>query len=124
MLVGETELTEKIIGCGIEVHRVLGPGLPEAVCEAALCIEMTEAGLGFTRQIGFPVYYKGHLLSEHRPDLIVADTVVVEVKSVEHIAPVHTAQLLAYLRITGKRVGLLLNFNSPTMRAGVRRIVL
>jgi len=83
MLDGNTELTEKIIGCAIEVHRVLGPGLPEAVCETALCIELESRGLPFKRQVGVPVYYKGELISEHRPDLVVADEVIVEVKSIE-----------------------------------------
>ena len=68
MLDGNTELTERIIGCAIEVHRELGPGLPEAVCETALCIELQSRGIPFKRQIGVPIYYKGHLLSEHRPD--------------------------------------------------------
>ena len=124
MLDGNTELTEKIIGCAIEVHRVLGPGLPESVCETALCIEMQSRGIPFKRQVGVPIYYKGQLISEHRPDLIVADEVIVEVKSIERIAEVHVAQVMTYLRITSLKVGLVMNFNSATMRAGIRRIVL
>jgi GxxExxY protein len=124
MLDGNTDITEQIIGCAIEVHRELGPGLPEAVCETALCIELQSRGIPFKRQIGVPIYYKGHLLSEHRPDLIVADEIVVEVKTIERIAPVHVAQVTTYLRITSLKVGLILNFNSATMRAGVRRVVL
>ena len=124
MLDGNTELTEKIIGCAIEVHRVLGPGLPEAVCETALCIELESRGLPFKRQVGVPVYYKGHLISEHRPDLTVAAEIVIEVKNVERIAEVHVAQVMTYLRITSLHVGLILNFNSATMRAGIRRVVL
>jgi len=124
MLDGNTELTEKIIGCAIEVHRVLGPGLPEAVCETALCIELESRGLPFKRQVGVPVYYKGELISEHRPDLVVADEVIVEVKSIERIAEVHVAQVRTYLRITSLHVGLVMNFNSATMRAGIKRVVL
>lgn len=123
MLDGNTELTEKIIGCAIEVHRVLGPGLPEAVCETALCIEMQLRGIPFKRQVGVPVYYKGELISEYHPDLIIANEVIVEVKSIERIAEVHVAQVRTYLRITSLHVGLIMNFNSATMRAGVKRVV-
>jgi GxxExxY protein len=124
MLDGNTELSETIIGCAIEVHRELGPGLPEAVCETALCIELQSRGIPFKRQVGVPIYYKGQLISEHRPDLIVADEIIIEVKSVERIAPVHVAQVLTYLRITSLTLGLIMNFNSSTMRAGIRRVVL
>ena len=121
---GETELTRRIIGCGLEVHRRLGPGLLENVYESALCIEMRAQGLSYERQVGIPLYYRGELISEHRPDLIVEKEVIVEVKSVERFSPLHWAQVLTYLRVSGLRVGLLLNFNSPTLRAGTRRIVL
>lgn len=124
MLDGNTALTEKIIGCAIEVPRVLGPGLPEAVCETALCIEMQLRGIPFKRQVGVPVYYKGELISEYHPDLIIANEVIVEVKSIERIAEVHVAQVRTYLRITSLHVGLIMNFNSATMRAGVKRVVL
>jgi GxxExxY protein len=124
MLDGNTDITETIIGCAIEVHRELGPGLPESVCEEALCMEMRSRGISFRRQCGVPIYYKGQLISERRPDLIVAEEVIIEVKSIERIAPVHVAQVLTYLRITSLKVGLILNFNSATMRAGVRRVVL
>jgi len=124
MLEGNTDITEQIIGCAIEVHRELGPGLPESVCEAALCMEMQLRGISFRRQCGIPIFYKGQLISERRPDLIVADEIVIEVKSIERIAPVHVAQVLTYLRITSLKVGLILNFNSATMRAGIRRVVL
>jgi GxxExxY protein len=121
---GETELTRRIIGCGLEVHRRLGPGLLENVYESALCIELRTQGLNYERQIGIPLYYRDELISEHRPDLIVEKEVIVEVKSVERLSPLHWAQVLTYLRVSGLRVGLLLNFNSPTLRAGTRRIVL
>lgn len=124
MLDGNTELTEQIIGCAIEVHRVLGPGLPETVCETALCIELESRGLPFKRQIGVPVYYKGQMISEYRPDLIVANEIIVEVKSIERIAEVHVAQVRTYLRITSLNVGLIMNFNAALMRSGIRRVVL
>ena len=95
---GETELTRRIIGCGLEVHRRLGPGLLENVYESALCIEMRAQGLSYERQVGIPLYYRGELISEHRPDLIVEKEVIVEVKSVERFSPLHWAQVLTYLR--------------------------
>ena len=121
---GNTNLTERIIGCALEVHRRLGPGLLENVYESALCIELKVNELAFTRQCGIPLYYRGELISEHRPDLIVEGQIIVEVKSVEKLAPIHWAQVLTYLRVSGLHVGLLLNFNSPTLRAGTRRVVL
>jgi GxxExxY protein len=119
-----TDLTEEIIGCAIEVHRHLGPGLLESVYQSALCIELRSLGLPFTRQIGVPVFYKGELIAEHRPDLIIRDEVVVEIKSIERFNQVFLAQMLTYLRITGLRVGLILNFNRPVMKDGVRRVSL
>jgi GxxExxY protein len=89
-----------------------------------LCIELKSLGLPFTRQIGVPVCYKGELIAEHRPDLIIRDEVIVEIKSVERFNPVYLAQLLTYLRITNLRVGLILNFNRPVMKDGVRRVSL
>ena len=121
---GDSETTDRILRCAVEVHRVLGPGLLEGVYESALCIELRAHQIPFIRQVGIPLYYKGELLSEHRPDLIVDGKVVVEVKSVERLAPIHWAQVLTYLRITSLNVGLLLNFNSPTLKAGTRRVVL
>ena len=118
------DLTDRIIGCAIEVHRHLGPGLLESVYESALCIELESAGLMFKRQIGVPVTYKGELIVEHRPDLVIAETVVVEVKSVERFNPVFVAQMLTYLQITGLRVGLILNFNRSAMRDGIKRVSL
>jgi len=117
-------LTQRIIGCAIEVHRQLGPGLMEATYEEALCIELKDQGMPFIRQAGVPVFYKGHLIGEHRPDLVVQDKVVVEVKSVERLIGVHQAQLLAYMRVLKKPVGLLLNFNSEVLRTGIRRLVI
>lgn len=118
------KLTERIIGCAIEVHRQLGPGLLEGTYEAALCIELQSAGVPFVRQPIFPVLYKGNVIGEYRLDLIVSDTVVVEIKSVERFDPIFEAQVLTYLRVTGKRVGLLMNFNSRLLRDGIKRYVL
>ena len=121
MLLGDASLlTNAIIGCGIEVHRVLGPGLPEPVCETALCIELRAAGIPFARQVGVPLYYKGELIAEYRPDLVVDERVVVEVKCVARLEQIHVAQVLTYLRVTGLRTGLLLNFNTPVLRHGIR----
>jgi len=102
-------LTQRIIGCAMEVHRQLGPGLMEGTYEEALCIELKDQGISFVRQAGVPVFYKGHLIGEHRPDLVVEDRIVVEVKSVERLIGVHQAQVLAYMRLLKKPVGLLLN---------------
>jgi len=100
-------LTERIFGCAIEVHRVMGPGLLEANYEAALAIEMESAKLSFQRQAIFPVHYKGKLIGEHRLDFLVEDAVVVELKRVERFDPVFEAQVLTYLRISGKKSGAL-----------------
>jgi GxxExxY protein len=125
MLVGhDIALTEETVGCGLEVHRHLGPGLLESVYETALCIELGAAGLPFKRQIGVPLHYKGTLISEHRPDLVVADRVIVEVKSIERLDRIHMAQMLTYLRVAGLRTGLILNFNSAMLKHGIRRVVL
>jgi GxxExxY protein len=124
MLDGDQNATALIIGCAIEVHRQLGPGLLESVYESALCIEFQANDVGYRRQVGVPLYYRGHRISEHRLDLIVAESVVVEVKCVTRHDPVHVAQLLTYLRITGIHVGLLINFNTAVLRHGIRRVVL
>jgi GxxExxY protein len=117
-------LTEQIIGCAIEVHRVLGPGLPEPNYEEALCIELSDAGLSFVRQVSAPVMYKGRLIGRYRPDLVVAERVVVEIKSVERLAGVHDAQVLTYMRVLRLPVGLLLNFYGEVLRTGIRRLTI
>ncbi len=118
------DLTEQIVGCAIEVHRHLGPGLLESVYESAMCLELTDRGMRFARQIGVPVFYKGTLIAEHRPDLIVNERVIVEIKSVERFDYVFVAQMLTYLKITELRVGLILNFNRAVLKDGIRRISL
>jgi GxxExxY protein len=119
-----SDLTGNIIRCAIEVHRVLGPGLLEAVYESALAIELDDAGLRYVRQKVFPAFYKGRRLGQYQVDLIVEDLVVVEIKSVEVSKPLFEAQLLTYLRVAEKRVGLLINFNSRLLKDGVTRRVL
>ena len=117
-------VTDAIIGCCIEVHRSLGPGLIEAVCEEALCIELRLRRIGYVRQLGVPVFYKGHLIGEHRPDLVVENVLVVEVKSVESLKMVHKVQTLTYMRLLHIRGGLLINFNEPVLKDGIRRLAL
>ena len=127
MLYGEdalNALSEAIIRCAIEVHRELGPGLLESVYETALCVEFKCAGIDVKRQVAIPLFYKGELISQHRPDLVVDDRIVVEIKSVERFESIHTAVMLTYLRITGLRLGLLLNFKTAYMRHGIKRVML
>ena len=122
MLVQE-QLTEAIIGAAIEVHRELGPGLLESAYEECFCHELHLRGLTFQRQIELPVSYKGLKFDcGYRLDVIVDDAVIVELKSIEHILPIHHAQLLTYLRLAGKKVGLLINFNVSVLKNGIVRI--
>ena len=118
------DVTERIIRCAVEVHRQLGPGLLEAAYEAALEIEFKHCGLGYRRQHPLPVTYRGHVVGDYRLDFLVEDAVVVEIKSVERLDPVFQAQVLTYLRASGTRVGLLINFNSVLLTGGLRRFVL
>ncbi len=117
-------LTEKIIGCAIEVHKGIGPGLLESAYEECLCYELSQSGLAFRRQVNLPVVYKDvNLECGYRLDLIVEELIIIEIKAVDSILPIHEAQLLSYLRMMDKRVGLILNFHSSIMKYGVRRIV-
>jgi GxxExxY protein len=118
------DITERIVGCAIEVHRHLGAGLLQSVYEASLGVELALKKLPFERQVRLPLHYKGQRISEHRVDLIVDNAVVVEVKAVQRLEPIHIAQVLTYLRVSGIRVGLILNFNSVVLRHGIRRVVL
>ena len=117
-------LTERIIGCAIEVHRQLGPGLLENAYQSAMSIELAFVGLRFEREKMFPVEYRGVKIGFYRPDLIVQNEVVVEVKCVANYEPVFTAQMLTYLRVTGIKTGLLLNFNRPVLKDGIKRFAL
>jgi GxxExxY protein len=118
------KLTEAIIGAAIDVHRELGPGLLESAYEECLCHEISSHGLAFRRQAELPVRYKKvNLDCGYRMDLLVEETVILELKSVEKILPIHEAQLMTYLKISGKPVGLLLNFNVPVLKDGILRRV-
>jgi len=118
-------LTEKIIGAAIEVHRALGPGLLESAYEECLCHELHLSGIAFARQQPLAVVYKGVRLDcGYRLDVVVENRVIVELKTVDKILPIHEAQLLTYLRLGGIRTGLILNFNVPVLRQGIKRMVL
>jgi len=118
-------LTERVIGAAIEVHRELGPGLLESAYEECLVIELADVGLAIKRQVELPLRYKGRDLDVgYRLDLVVDGRLIIELKCVERLLPIHDAQLLTYLRLSGIRTGLLLNFHTPVMFRGVKRLVL
>ena len=117
-------ITEAIIGAAIEVHRALGPGLLESAYEACLAFELVERGLKVEQQKPLPVIYREVKLGcGYRLDLLVEQAVIVEVKAIDHLAPIHQAQLLSYLKLSGCRVGLLINFNVRLLRDGISRLV-
>ncbi|MGH7699290.1 MAG: GxxExxY protein [Gemmatimonadales bacterium] len=118
------ELTAQVIGAAIEVHRALGPGLLESTYEACLVHELAERELHAERQKALPATYKGvRVDSGYRIDLLVEREVIVELTAVTHIEPIHEAQLLSYLKLSGRHVGLLINFNVKRLSAGIRRLV-
>ncbi len=118
-------MSHAVLGAAIAVHRALGPGLLESVYQCCLVHELAKRGLEVQRDVRVPVLYDGVELDAYfRLDLLVADELVVELTSVERVIPVHTAQLLTYLKLTGHRRGLLINFNAPRLMDGVTRIVL
>ncbi len=118
-------LTEQIIGAAIEVHKQMGPGLLESAYEQCLCHELHLRGIEFQRQVPLPVTYKGLKLDcGYQLDLVVEDAVILELKAVEKILPVHEAQLLTYLKLTGKKVGFVINFNVEMLTRGIVRKVL
>jgi GxxExxY protein len=122
---GKDHRTSPIIGAAIEVHRNLGPGLLESAYEECLCHELRLLGIDFKRQVALPLLYKGLKLDcGYKLDLIVREEVILELKAIEKLLPIHEAQLLTYLRLTGKRVGLLINFNVPLLTQGIIRRVL
>jgi GxxExxY protein len=114
------QLTHGVIGAAIEVHRVLGPGFLESV----LRVELTLRGMRFARQVPIGVQYKGHAVGAARVDLVVEDHILIELKALEVLAPVHFAQVLSYLKATGLQLGLLITFNVPVLQHGIRRIIL
>jgi GxxExxY protein len=118
------QITRRIIGAAIEVHKTVGPGLLESAYGACLAFELRQLGLKVEEQRPLPVVYKEiNLDCGYRMDLVVENSVIVEIKAVEQLAPIHDAQLLSYLRISGKRVGLLINFHSRMLKDGLKRIV-
>ena len=120
----ENAITERIIKCAIAVHREIGPGLLESVYEEALDIECKIEGLHVSRQFKVPVLCRGQIIGDYQPDMLINDSVIVEIKSVERFDPVFEAQVLTYLKITSKRVGLLINFNSRLVKDGIKRFIL
>ncbi len=118
-------LSDKVIGAAIEVHRHLGPGLLESAYEECLCHELTLREMAFNRQVPLPLEYKGiHLDCGYRMDVLVESTLVIEIKAVERLMPIHEAQLLSYLKLGGIKTGLLLNFHVPVLKHGIKRLVL
>ena len=118
------QITRRIIGAAIEVHRHLGPGLLESAYESCLVFKMKQWGFTVEQQRPFPVIYKGMVLEcGYRLDLVVEDAVIVELKAVEQLTAIFEDQLLSYLRLTGKTAGLLINFHVPVLKNGIRRIV-
>jgi GxxExxY protein len=117
--------TETIIGAAIKVHRVLGPGLLESAYQECLCRELALREISFQREVPLPVHYEGISLEcGYRLDLVIADSVIVELKAIEQLNGIHEAQLLTYLKLSGKRVGLLINFNVPLLKDGIIRRIL
>jgi len=116
-------VAHRVIGAAIEVHRALGPGFLESVYEEALCVELTHLRIPFARQVLVGVKYRGQMVGHARLDLLVADRLVVELKATESLAPVHVAQVLAYLKATDLELGLLMTFNVRVLRNGIKRIV-
>lgn len=117
------QITEKVIGAAIEIHKILGPGLLESAYEECLCYELSRSRISFRRQVDLPASYKEVKLDcGYRIDLLVEEEVVIELKTVEKLLPIHEAQLLTYLKMMDKRLGLLINFNVPVLRDGINRI--
>jgi GxxExxY protein len=116
--------THYIVGAAIEVHRRLGPGLLESAYETCLCRELSLQGIGLQRQVPLPIEYRGvRLECGYQLDILVAGSIIVEVKAVKKIIPVHRAQVLTYLKLTNLRIGLLINFNVEVLRSGLHRII-
>lgn len=125
MLIRPSQLMHDVIGAAIEVHRVIGPGLFESLCHECFAHELALRRISFESQVTVPVSYKGmDLRCGYRADLVVEGTLVVEIKSVEHVLPVHRTQVLTYMRLLGKKDGLLLNFNVPLLMQGIHKLIL
>ncbi len=115
------DLTHEIIGAAMEVHSEMGAGLLEQIYENALCVELTRRGIGHQKQMRMPVQYKGVAVGDLYADLVVEGRVIVELKSVRELAPIHQAQLITYLKLSRIKTGLLINFNVVSLKKGVRR---
>ena len=116
-------LAYAVNGAAIEVHRVLGPGFRESTYEEALCVELALRGIPFARQVTVTLDYQGHTVGEGRLDLLIGGALIVELKAVDKLDDIHTAQVISYLKATGHRLGLLLNFNVPALKDGMKRVV-
>ena len=116
-------LAYAVIGAAIEVHRILGPGHPESAYEKAMCVELDLRKIPYTKQVTYDLRFKGQVVGEGRIDLLIASELIVELKACEALAPVHAAQLLSYLKATGKKLGLLINFNVTVLRDGIKRVI-
>lgn len=121
---GENKISEIIVGAAIEVHRILGPGLLESVYHSCMKKELLDRSLYFESEVPITVKYKGEMLQDaYRLDLLIENKVIVELKAIERLADMHRAQMLTYLRISNKKLGLLMNFNESTLKAGLKRVV-
>jgi GxxExxY protein len=117
------QLTGEVIGAAIEVHKILGPGLMESVYEECLSRELSLKGIGYERQKGLPIQYKGHKIDcEYRIDILVEKMLILELKACDNLQPIHKAQLLTYLKLSNLKYGLLINFNVPFLKDGIKRI--
>ena len=116
-------LAHSVIGAALDVHRALGPGFLESVYESALSIELRFRSIPYKTQVPIPLYYRGQVIGESRLDLLIDEVLIVELKSVEVFTPIHTAQLISYLRASKWKLGLLINFNVPILKQGIRRII-
>jgi len=124
-MMDRNELSGKVIGAAIEVHKILGPGLLESAYEECLCHELELRAIPFERQKELPLEYKGVALDcGYRLDLVVANKLILELKTCEALEPIHEAQLLTYLKLTGIKLGLLINFNVPVLKEGIKRLAL
>ncbi|PKI17982.1 GxxExxY protein [Colwellia sp. 12G3] len=116
-------ITQKVIGCAIEVHKILGPGLLESSYESCLAYELCNIGLPIERQTLLPIIYKGNeIYAGYRLDILIPNKVIIELKSVDKIQPIHTAQLITYLKLSGIKTGLLINFNVQKLTSGIKRV--
>ena len=117
------QLAHRVIGAAIEVHKILGPGYLESVYEEAMALEMKNQGIMFERQYVFNIPYKKKVVGEGRLDFLVMGKLVVELKAVEKLSDIHTAQIISYLKATGMKLGLLINFNEKLLRSGIQRVI-